>query len=74
MIWICCFFFYSRRIGSVVKTGMTGALRVIVPILNNQISFEENDRDEIEICFRTINKLIEAVNVFGVATGISDLK
>lgn len=59
---------------SAVKTGMAGALRVIVPKLNNQISFEENDRDEIETCFRTISKLIEAVNVFGVATGISDLK
>lgn len=59
---------------SAVKTGMAGALRVIVPKLNNQIPFDENDKDEIETCFRTISKLIEAVNVFGVATGISDLK
>ncbi|SDY47409.1 PD-(D/E)XK nuclease superfamily protein [Ruminococcaceae bacterium YAD3003] len=59
---------------SAVKTGMAGALRVIVPKLNNQIPFEENDNDKIETCFRTISKLIEAVNVFGVATGISDLK
>ncbi len=59
---------------SAVKTGMAGALRVIVPKLNNQIPFEENDKYEIETCFRTISKLIEAVNVFGVATGISDLK
>lgn len=59
---------------SAVKTGMAGALRVIVPKLNNQIPFEENDHDEIETCFRTISRLIEAVNVFGVATGISDLR
>lgn len=59
---------------SAVKTGMAGALRVIVPKLNNQIPFEENDNEEIETCFRTISKLIEAVNVFGVANGISDLK
>ena len=59
---------------SAVKTGKAGALRVIVPKLNNQIPFEENDKDEIETCFRTISRLIEAVNVFGVASGISDLK
>lgn len=59
---------------SAVKTGMAGALRVIVPKLNNQIPFDENDKDKIETCFRTISRLIKAVNVFGVATGISDLK
>ena len=59
---------------SAVKTGKSGALRVIVPRLNNQIPFDENDKDEIETCFRTISRLIEAVNVFCVASGISDLK
>lgn len=58
---------------SAVKTGKAGALRVIVPKLNNQIPFEENDKEGIDTCFRTISKLIEAVNVFGVANGISNL-
>ena len=56
-----------------VKTGMAGALRVAVPKLNMQIPFEENDDYDIDVCFKTINELIEAVNVFGVANSISDL-
>ena len=58
---------------SAVKTGKAGALRVIVPSLNNRIPFDENNKEDVETCFRTISKLIEAMNVFGVACGISDL-
>lgn len=58
---------------SVAKTGMAGALRVKVPKLNMQIPFEENDDYDIEVCFKTINDLIEAANIFGVANSISDL-
>lgn len=58
---------------SAVKTGMAGALRVTVPKLNMQIPFEENDEYDIDVCFKTINELIEAMNVFGVASSISDL-
>lgn len=58
---------------SAVKTGMAGALRVAVPKLNMQIPFEENDEYDIDICFKTINELIEAMNVFGIASSISDL-
>ncbi len=56
-----------------VKTGMAGALRVNVPQLNMQIPFEENDDYDIEVCFKTINDLIEAANTFGVASSISNL-
>ncbi len=59
---------------SAVKTGMAGALRVTVPKLNMQIPFEENDEYDIDVCFKTINELIEAVNVFGVASSISDIQ
>lgn len=55
-------------------TGMAGALRVTVPKLNMQIPFEENDEYDIEVCFKSISDLIEAVNVFGIASSISDLK
>ena len=58
---------------SAVKTGMAGALRVTVPKLNMDIPFEENDNYDIEVCFKTINDLIEAVNVFGIAESISEL-
>ncbi len=58
---------------SAVKTGMAGALRVPVPKLNMDIPFEENDDYDIEVCFKTINDLIEAVNVFGIAESISAL-
>ena len=58
---------------SAVKTGMAGALRVSVPKLNMNNLFEENDDYDIEICFKTINDLIEAVNVFGIAESISEL-
>lgn len=63
-------------IGSVgaVVTGKAGALRVVVPKLNMQIPFEVNDEYDIEVCFRTISELIEAVNVLSVACDISDLK
>ncbi len=37
------------------------------------IPFEENDDYDIEVCFKTINDLIEAVNVFGIAESISEL-
>ena len=59
---------------SAVKTGKAGALRVTVPKLNMQIPFEENDDYDIDVCFKTINELIEAVNVFSVANSISDLQ
>ena len=52
---------------------MAGALRVTVPKLNMDIPFEENDDYDIEVCFKTINDLIEAVNVFGIAESISEL-
>lgn len=55
-------------------TGMAGAIRVIVPKLNMHIPFDENDEYDIEVCFKTISSLIEAVNVFGVASEVSDLK
>ena len=54
-------------------TGMAGSLRVIVPKLNMEIPFEENDEYDIEVCFKTISDLIEAMNVFGVASSVSDL-
>jgi hypothetical protein len=38
------------------------------------IPFDENDEYDIEVCFKTISSLIEAVNVFGVASEVSDLK
>lgn len=57
-----------------VATGMAGALRVTVPKLNMEIPFEENDEYDIEVCFKTIAELIGAVNVFGVASEVSDLK
>ena len=56
-----------------IVTGKAGVLRVIVPKLNMQIPFEENDDYDIEVCFNTISELIETVNVFGIASGISDL-
>ena len=52
---------------------MAGSLRVIVPKLNMEIPFEENDEYDIEVCFKTISDLIEAMNVFGVAGSVSDL-
>lgn len=55
-------------------TGMAGSLRVIVPKLNMEIPFEENDEYDIEVCFKTISDLIEAMNVFAVAESVSDLK
>lgn len=58
---------------SVAKTGMAGALRVNVPKLNMQIPFEENDGYNIELCFKTINELIETANVFGAASSISSI-
>ena len=58
---------------SAVKTGMAGALRVTVPQLDMNIPFEENDDYDIEVCFKTINDLIEAVNVFGIAESVSEL-
>ena len=58
---------------SAVKTGKAGALRVTVPKLDMNKPFEENDDYDIEVCFKTINDLIEAVNVFGVAGSISEL-
>ena len=58
---------------SAVKTGMAGALRVTVPKLDMNIPFEENDDYDIEVCFKTINDLIEAVNVFSIAESISEL-
>ena len=54
-------------------TGMAGSLRVIVPKLNMEIPFEENDEYDIEVCFKTISDLIEAMNVFAVAESVSDL-
>lgn len=54
-------------------TGMAGFLRVIVPKLNMEIPFEENDEYDIEVCFKTIFDLIEAMNVFAVAESVSDL-
>lgn len=59
---------------SATVTGKSGALRITVPKLNMQIPFEENDEYDIEVCFKSISDLIEAVNVFGVASSISDLK
>ena len=56
-----------------VKTGMSGTIRVTVPKLNMNIPFEENDMYDIELCFKTINDLIEAVNVFGIAGSLSNL-
>lgn len=61
-----------ENVGAVV-TGKAGALHVNVPKLNMQIPFEENDEYDIEVCFKTISDMIEAVNVFSVATGISNL-
>ena len=46
---------------------------VIVPKLNMEIPFEENDEYDIEVCFKTISDLIEAMNVFAVAESVSDL-
>jgi hypothetical protein len=39
-----------------------------------QIRVDETDEYDIEVCFKTISALIEAVNVFGVASEVSDLK
>ena len=58
---------------SAVKTGKAGSLRVTVPKLDMQKPFEENDEYDIEVCFKTINELIEAVNIFGVAGSISEI-
>ena len=55
-------------------TGKSGALRVIVPKLNMHIPFEENDKYDIEVCFKTISELVETMNVFGVASSVCDLK
>ena len=54
-------------------TGKAGALRVIVPKLDMQIPFDENDSYSIDVCFKTISELIEAANAFGVASEVSDL-
>ena len=59
---------------SAVKTGISGALRVTVPKLDMQIPFEDNDEYDIEVCFKTINDLIEAMNVFSVAESISEFQ
>ena len=58
---------------SAVKTGMSGTIRVNVPKLDMSIPFEENDLYDIEMCFKTINDLIAAVNVFGIAGSLSNL-
>jgi hypothetical protein len=58
---------------SAVVTGKAGALRIRVPKLNMQIPFEENDEYDVDVCFHTISELIDAVNVFGLASEISDL-
>ena len=58
---------------SAVKTGMSGTIRVIVPKLDMNIPFEENDLYDIDMCFKTINDLVEAVNVFGIAGSLSNL-
>ena len=52
---------------------MSGTIRVIVPKLDMNIPFEENDLYDIEMCFKTINDLVEAVNVFGIAGSLSNL-
>ena len=59
---------------SVAKTSMSGALRILVPKLNMEIPFEENDDNDIEKCFEAINELIEAANVFAVASSISNIQ
>ena len=59
---------------SAVQTNKAAALRVIVPHLNMQIPFEDNDIRNIEICFSTIKELIDSANVFGIASGLSSLK
>ena len=46
----------------------------MVPKLNMQIPFIENDEYDIEVCFKTISELIEAANVFEVAYEVSDIK
>ncbi len=58
---------------SAVVTGKAGALRVRVPKLNMQSPFEENDEYDVDACFQTISELVEAVNVFGLVSDISDL-
>ena len=67
--------FRKHGIGNVFATvtGKAGALRVIVPKLDMQIPFDENDSYSIEVCFKTISELIEAANIFGDASEISDL-
>ena len=52
---------------------MSGTIRVIVPKLDMNIPFEENDLYDIEMCFKTINDLVEAVNVFDIAGSLSNL-
>ena len=59
---------------AVAKTGKSGVLRISVPKLNMDIPFEDNDEADIEQCFKAINELIEAANVFAVASGISSFK
>ena len=56
-----------------VATGMAGTLRVTVPKLDMQIPFEQNDEYDIETCFKTINDMVEAANVFGAASEVSNL-
>lgn len=55
-------------------TGKAGALRVLVPKLNMQIPFDENNEEDIKVCFETISELVKAMNVFAIAAGISDIK
>ena len=38
-----------------------------------QIPFEQNDEYDIETCFKTINDMVEAANVFGAASEVSNL-
>ena len=54
-------------------TGKSGAIRVMVPKLNMHIPFDENDEYDIEVCFKTISALIDAVKIFRVASEVSNL-
>ena len=56
-----------------VVTGKAGAIRIPVPRLDMQIPFEDNDEYDIEACFKAISELIETVNMFSLAGGISNL-
>ncbi len=57
-----------------VKTGMAGAVRIVVPKLHVQEPFENASEEDLRACFSAIQSLVEFANIAELASSISALK